>query len=231
MPELEFPVLADLDRPRSPEQWEAALAQVRPHLDQVSDLDREKKKSVPGTRPGDAAAQSPDLPTARKYLTETVKLADVDKMPPAQVLLLYMSHYYHEIRDDVFKGSYLPFPQAQALGVAADQRLKTAIHDTEAGRLVKLLLPAVLKVRLAENRLERRLAMLRTIEALRMHSASTGQLPDKLADVKIVPVPDDPGTSKPFEYTRDGNNATLASRISGESLAVTGLRYQITLRK
>jgi hypothetical protein len=229
--ENEFPVMADLNRPRSPEQWEAALAQVRPHLDQVSDLDREKKKIVPGTRPGDSAAQSPDLPIARKYLTETVKLADVDKMPPAQALLLYMSHYYHEIRDDVFKSSYLPLPQARPLELAADQRLKTAIHDTEAGRLVKLLLPAVLKVRIAQYRLERKLAMLRTVEALRMHAASTGQLPDKLADVKIVPIPDDPGTDKPFEYTRDGNNATLASRIPGESLAVTGLRYQITLRK
>ncbi len=44
-------------------------------------------------------------------------------------------------------------------------------------------------------------------------------------------MPDDPGTGRPFEYRRDGDTATLISRIPGQPLAVTGLRYRITLRK
>jgi hypothetical protein len=227
LPEMQFPDLAELDRPHSPEQWDAALARVRSQTDRIDDRNGPR----PGTRASDPAAKSPDLPIARKYLTEVVRLPDVEKMSPAQILLLYMSHYYHEIRDDVFKGSYLAFPQARPLDLAADQRLKTSVHDTEAGRLAKMLLPAILKVQLAGIRLERRLAALRVIDALRMHAAQNGQLPDNLADVKIVPVPDDPGTGKPFEYSRDGNTATLASRIPGEALETTGLRYRITLRK
>ena len=51
------------------------------------------------------------------------------------------------------------------------------------------------------------------------------------APVTIVPVPNDPTTGKPFEYRRDGTTATLTSRIAGEPLEVTGLRYRVTLRK
>ncbi len=97
-------------------------------MGRVSELDRDRKPGKQGTRPGDAAAQSPDLPIARKYLNEVVHLADVDKMPPAQVLLLYTAHYYHELPDDVFKGTYLPLPPARPLDVAADPTLKTAVH-------------------------------------------------------------------------------------------------------
>ncbi|HLW64838.1 MAG TPA: hypothetical protein VKS79_05915 [Gemmataceae bacterium] len=225
--EMEFPDLARLDQPLAPEYWDKVLARLRFHKDRIDDRQGPKE----GTKASDLAANSPDLPIARKYLTEVVHLADVDKMQPAKALLLYLSHYYHEIRDDIFKASYLPYPQARPLDVLAEQRLKTGLHDTEAGRLARMLMAAVLKVRLAEVRLERRLAMLRVIEALRMHAASTGQLPDKLSDVKIVPVPDDPGTGKPFEYSRDGDKATLSSRIPGEPLTITGMRYQITLRK
>jgi hypothetical protein len=81
-------------------------------------------------------------------------------------------------------------------------------------------------------RLERKLAALRAIEALRMHAAvHGGQLPNKLHEVTIVPVPNDPGTGQPFEYQREGQSATLISRIPGEKLETTGLRYRITIRK
>jgi hypothetical protein len=231
MIEMQFPVMADLDRPRTPEQWEAALAQFRPQVVRISENDQRIAPVPAGARPGDAAAKSPDLPIARKYLTDVVRLKGVDAMPPAQVLLLYTSHYYHEIRDDIFKGTYLPFPQARPLDVVAEERLKSATHDTEAGRLVRLFLPAILKVNLAKMRLERKLTALQTIEALRLHAAKTGDLPDRLDQVTVVPVPADPSTGKPFEYRRDGATATLTSRIAGESQEVAGLRYRVTLRK
>ena len=42
------------------------------------------------------------------------------------------------------------------------------------------------------------------VEALRMYAAAhDGTLPDKLDDVSEVPVPADPGTGLPFEYSRD----------------------------
>ena len=53
------------------------------------------------------------------------------------------------------------------------------------------------------------MARLQAIEALRMHAAATGSLPEKLDDVTIVPVPSDPATGGPFLYTRDGDVGVL----------------------
>ncbi len=80
----------------------------------------------------------------------------------------------------------------------------------------------------------RKLAALRVEipRCLRRHAAANdGQLPDKLDQVKVVPVPNDPGTDKPFQYERDGKTATLIGRIPGEALNTTGLRYHLTIRK
>jgi hypothetical protein len=233
MLELQFPDLAELDRPRSAEDWDRALANVRREIERISKFEKDAKPAKAGNAPTDHASKSPDLPAARKYLTEVMGLkADaVGAMPPAEVLLRYLSGYYHELRDEVFKAVYLPFPLRGSLSDEADKRLKAA-PDTEPGDLARLLLPAIRKVQIAEVRMQRRLAILQAIEALRMHAAAhNGALPDKLDEVKVVPVPNDPGTGKPFEYQRDGKTATLISRTPGEPPAATAIRYRLTLRK
>jgi hypothetical protein len=232
MLEMQCPDLADLDRPRSPEEWDAALRRVRKEFARFSEGDKDAKPPKEGTAASDPAAKSPDLPAAKKYLTEVVGLSatGVGAMPPAQVLLLYLSYSDHEIRDEIFKQAYVPFSQTRAMHLEAEKVMKSP-PDTEGGRLARMLMPAIHKVLLAQVRLERRLAAQRAIEALRMHAAKNGQLPDKLDQVTIVPVPIDPGTGQPFEYERDGQTATLISRLPGESLEVTGIRYRVTLRK
>jgi hypothetical protein len=235
VPEMQFPDLDDLARKRSPEQWNAALFRVRNEIERLSKIEIEQQRVKPpraGTTAADAAEKSPDLDVARKYLTDVagVPAGQVEAMPAAQVLLLWLSHAYHEVRDDVFKATYLPFSEGRALGVAADERLKS-LPETEATWLARFLLPGVLRVRLADVRAERKLAALRAIEALRMHASQAGRLPDKLDEVTVGPVPNDPGTGKAFGYERDGDTATLTSRLPGEPLETTGLRYRVTLRK
>jgi hypothetical protein len=233
MLELQFPDLQDLDRPRAPAEWDATLVRVRKEMERIDRLQQGSDNQKTGTSSSDPASKSPDLPAARKYLTDVVGLsaAKVEAMPPAQILLLYISNFYREYRDETFKPTYLPYHQSRTLSKAAEQKLK-AVPDTEAGRMARWFLPAILKVHLAQARLERKLAAQRVIEALRMHAAATdGQLPDKLDEVKVVPIPNDPGTGEPFEYKREGKTATLTSRIPGETLNVAGLRYHLTIRK
>jgi hypothetical protein len=231
--EMEFPDLAELDRPRGAADWDAVLRRVREMLERVRKLEKNVKPPKPGTTTKDPASKSPDLPEARRYLIEVVGMsADaVNAMPPAQVLLLHFAHYYHEIRDDLFKVSYLPFPQAHKLFPRAQNRLKS-LPDIEAAVLPRIFLPAIMKVQMAQVRISRKLAALGAIEALRMHAAANGgQWPAKLDEVKTVPVPNDPGSEGPFEYRRDGESFTLISRIPDESLKMSGLRYRVTLRK
>ncbi len=232
MLEMQFPDLDDIHRSRSAEEWDATLRRVRQELDRINHFERDYKAPRPGNAPTDPASKSPDLPEARRYLADVVGLssAAVKSMPPAQILLLYLSHYYHEKRDEAFQSTYLPFAQAHSL-LAAKRKRGQANPDTEAARVANLFLPAITKVELAQVRIERKLAALRTIEALRMHAAHAGQLPDNLAQVVIAPIPNDPGTGQPFEYQREGQRFTLISRIPGEDLKTTGLRYQVTMRK
>ena len=83
---------------------------------------------------------------------------------------------------------------------------------------------------MAQTRLDRRIATLRIVEALRMHAhANGGELPKSLDLVRIVPIPLDPATGKAFEYHRDGDAAVLAG-VSPHPLSV-GISYRITLRK
>jgi hypothetical protein len=230
--EAQFPELADLNRPRSAEEWDAVLRRIRRDIESATKGDPNAKPPKPGNGVNDLASKSPDLPEARRYLGEVagIAAAKIEAMPPGEILLRYLVQYHHELRDEAFKSAYLPFYQTQAVFAEAEKRLKMA-PDTEAARLVLMFLPSIRKVQLSQVRLERKFAALRVIETLRMHAAANGQLPEKLDQVTIVPVPNDPGTAKPFEYQRDGASATLISRIPGESQEVTGMRYRITLRK
>jgi hypothetical protein len=97
-----------------------------------------------------------------------------------------------------------------------------------------MLLPAIPKVIVNNNRLDRKIAALRIIEALRLYAAAhDGQLPEKLADITEVPVPLDPGTGKPFEYQRDKDAGTLiAPSLKAEyTTAPTGQRYRLTIKR
>jgi hypothetical protein len=85
----------------------------------------------------------------------------------------------------------------------------------------------------AEVRAARNLAALKAIEAIRMHAAANDrQLPQSLADVTIVPVPNNPATGQPFPYQYDAAQgaATLDVPPMGERPAShDGKRYVIKL--
>jgi hypothetical protein len=251
--DMQFPDLADLDRPRSAAEWDAGLKRFRAEVKRIEPMLQlteglaapnsppqpttppQPKEAEPAD-PDQPAAQSPDLPAARKFVAE--RWGKVDAMPPAQVLLLYIAGTYADVRDDVFKITYLAFPQAHSQIPKVAQRMREItmrVRKGEGGeglRLARMFLPAIQKVFLSQNRLDRKISLLRTVEALRLYAvAHDGQLPDGLDQVKEVPIPLDPGTGQPFEYHRDGPTATISSRLPDESLAVTGLRYRLTMRK
>src|SRR5262249_54862538 len=151
-------------------------------------------------------------------------------MPPAQVLLLYVYGMQQELRDEMFKVTYLPYPEARRLIDAVVERLRST-PDSEAKRVARFFLPAIQRVPAVPVRLDRKIAALRAIGAPGRHAGATGrQLPQRLDQVTVVPIPDDPGTGKPFEYHKDGARATLVSRVPGEPLEKEGLRYTVTVR-
>ncbi len=99
--------------------------------------------------------------------------------------------------------------------------------------LADSLVPAVKAVRRAQARLDQRIALLRTVEALRLHAAEhDGKLPAKLSEI-AVPVPDDPITGKPFRYELIGATAHLRGSPppGDEKVAILNIHYVLTVRK
>ena len=136
---------------------------------------------------------------------------------------------YRDMRDDQFKLSYLPWREGRSRLKEAEQRLKSV----NAGPLTVLaeLQPSIKSCLDAQMRLDRRVAALRVVEAIRLYAAShDGKLPDDLTQITEVPVPEDPATGKPFEYRRDGAAAVLVLLEAGITRQPIS-SYRITVRK
>jgi hypothetical protein len=205
--------------------------QLRKFIERMDQLlaDEEPFKSNKGLR-GWLDAQIKDeakVAAARRRLVESgLPEERVGRFPPEQILLLDEKREYEIHRDDVMKTMNLPLWQAEAL----EARIKA---DPPRGVLAKALVPATKSVRRAQARLDQRLALLRHVEALRLHAAEhDGKLPAKLSDVP-VPLPDDPVTGKPFRYELNGATAHLrGSPPAGDEKNVFfNVHYVLTVRK
>jgi hypothetical protein len=172
-------------------------------------------------------------PEARRGLMALGYTArQVEALPPFQAVALYTLQGLDRERDDLFKWVNIPFPEGYPQMKRVEQRArKMAVSSVP---FIGELLPSTSKVYLATVRLDRRIAALRCIEALRLYAAAhEGKLPASLADVTAVPIPHDPVTGKPFEYRRTDEGATLyGPPPAGEQATLsTSLKYELKLKR
>ena len=81
------------------------------------------------------------------------------------------------------------------------------------------------------KRLDRGLAVLQSVEAIRSYAAShQGQLPQTLAEITEVSVPRDPLSGQVFRYARTGATAVLESPPPPGGEKRQELRYEITVK-
>ena len=82
------------------------------------------------------------------------------------------------------------------------------------------------------NRLDRNVAALQCIEALRFYaSAHDGKFPNDLRDITQVPVPDDPVTQKPLIYRRNDSKAILEAPAEKGQADKYTIRYELSLKE
>ncbi len=229
------PELTLTDEPRSRAEWgvllEKLYARLR-HLAEGITSDAQVNAKLRAQLNLDSASfKKENLTASQEYLKKTGHLdaQRVKAMSGDEVVARALVGQYREMRDDQFKLSYLPWRDARSLFKEAEQRLKAV----KAGPLTVLaeLQSSIGNCLNSQMWLDRRLAALRVVEALRLYAAShDGKLPDELNQVTEVPVPDDPATGKPFEYRRDGAAAVLTQPEAGLSGRPTP-SYRITIRK
>ncbi len=151
------------------------------------------------------------LPAARGYVAKLSKAdtAANASMSDDQMIVLYIADWYRERWDDLFKASYLHYPEARPIYAAAIAR-RGSEETSHPLSLLSGLAPAVAQFHEQDAELDRRVAVMRAVEAVRLCAAANdGRMPPSLDAVKMVPIPPDPVTGMPFEYARDGEIATI----------------------
>ncbi len=216
-----LPELADLDRERTPAEWDALLARL---FERMRKVERKLNQFQPDSK---SQLDGLDLEGFRDALRAEAsdEAAIPASLPESQRLVLLVSYRYRTARDTVFRWAYLPYDQSRTRGEA---EAKAVLEPLKTGPLSMLaeLLPAVQGARAAEARLMRRIGTLRILEALRLTAAETGRFPESL-DGLVVPIPTDPMTGQPYTLKREGQVLLLSAPDAGAA-ADPNRVYRIT---
>ncbi len=158
-----------------------------------------------------AISTAANYPRARRYFLEAGRTAEeLAPLPVAQVALMYALTQYDVWADEFDALNGLPYwelrPRVKEIH---DRWLATDKGYRDSLGLFGGILHMPERIYLHQARLQRRIEMLRCVEALRLHAAAGGELPPSLEDLRAVPVPTDPMTGKAFAYSRTGNRAVL----------------------
>jgi hypothetical protein len=168
----------------------------------------------------------------RRLVTEDRSADQVRQMPVADAVVTYIADTYAHLRDDLFKWFALPYPEARVGLARAEADLEAKMKQDPIGTLLpSMVLPALSRSAQRYAEFDRRLALLRCIEAIRIYAADhEGELPESLAAIKTVPVPSDPMTNTPFDWRRKGDIALL--KATSEPVDSTSAKsYEITIRR
>jgi len=167
------------------------------------------------------------LESVRRRLVESgLPEERLRRFPAEQVLLLNEKQECLGRFDEVMKLMSLPYWQI-------DSRLADLARNKPPALLADDVLPGIVQPRRAQERLEQRIALLRHVEALRLHAAENhGAIPTKLTEI-AVPLPNDPFTGKPFRYElEDGTVHLRGGHPKGEgSNPSFNIHFEITLQK
>jgi hypothetical protein len=174
------------------------------------------------------AKDAAEVQAARGRLIRAgLKPEHVNVWSPLHVVLLDDEVLCEQYRDELGKWVNLPFWQAKPGMGTAEAAIAAARGKTPFLELV----PAFIKVKQAQARLDQRFAYLQVLEALRLYAhAHGGALPAALADTQL-PLPLDPVTGRPFEYAVKDGVATLHGENPSAGQGVTNRYYGIRIRK
>jgi hypothetical protein len=227
----EFPFLKDLDG----DVWSLEAARTRGAamaLRLETLFGDHPGVADPSTRPAIVHAVQ-ILAIAKDYRRSKQALFDaglpaerVEAMPMVQVVSLDSFRTYRLRHDDSAKWAYLPF------GITTRGWIKdeSTLSDPAPGFPVFRIITPARQVSLASARLQRRIAVLMVVEAVRLYAAEhDGALPARLDDLTDAPAPPDPITGRPFDYTVEGDHAVLSGPAPAgwEQVPEFALRYEL----
>ena len=233
-----FPFLQDPENAtHSPDQWRQIMGDSIQPLVNLADMPNTSSNLLAQTMATGLILAG--YPAAKQQLIDSgMDAAKVEAMPVGQVVAIQSARTYQKVYQESMKWTLLPYWQSY-------RQMRTTFADLRGkgffGRpgempavipIAGLLLPAVEAATFAPVRLQREIAALQTIEALRMAAASNnGQFPPSLEQLPQCPAPLDPATGKLIDYQlKDGTAILTLPPPEGRSAQQGGKRYELRLR-
>jgi hypothetical protein len=237
-----FPFLKDPEHADyTPEQWKKILAEAAQRVADSQRLGTDFPNADLALHSVGTAVILAGYAAAKEQLIASgMDAATVETMPVGQVVAIQTARAYRKAYQEMMKWTLLPYSQARGLMDASIADLQAKGFFGLSGGvpgvipIVPLLLPAVSSATLAPVRLQRDLAALQTIEAIRMSLArSGGQWPQTLDELSFAPAPIDPMTGQSFTYTKleNGNVELVLAPPPGRPASHFGRRFELELKK
>lgn len=177
---------------------------------------------------------------AKKELPGRGVAADaLDAMPPEQAVALYLYHDYLGSFDEAAKWLLIPDGARQPGYEKAQRRAQEIVSKLDLiffrGLLTGLGSAGTTNLTLISQNvghLDRRLAALMVVEALRAHAAAhDGKWPDKVDELSELPAPPDPVLGRPFEYSAEDGKAVISAALPPGGRPIDSVRIELALRK
>jgi hypothetical protein len=228
--ELTFPsrILPFLKDPEhalhSPEQWADLVSQAFFTLTHImSDQPREEPIGWQARLAATGLALRGYTQAKRDLIAAGYDAGRVERMPVGQVIAVDEAVLSRYVSDEMRKWAMVPYPEGWRRLKRSDARLVKehylgpALSSREVIPINSLLLPATSAALDASIRLDISIAADRVIEAIRMQAAQNGgKVPQSLAEITVVTVPNHPRFGTPFPYKVEGDKATLEVRRTTE---------------
>ncbi len=223
-------VAVSLPTMRNPEamtadRWEQTVRKLNEYISLSPEDDRARETMQRLSDP-----QAMKQIATRYYKEQGMADPEIAAMGDYPLLARFVIDEYSESFNAMAKLVHLPFPQGDPLIEQLEQTLIG--RGIGAGSvLTDLMLPSFRRAYASPYRLERQIAALRIVEAIRDHAAhNNGALPATLEEVRL-PISEDPMTGEPFGYEVNGNSFTITARRYQENDPNSGFVWGVTMRR
>jgi hypothetical protein len=208
----------------SEEQWNKLLAAVTQKMIAVMP----KEQLGNGFWPNGVLAAATAYSRAKQQLRDFgYSPAKIDAMSVAQAILTATVETYDRDQGRMHRWFYLPYSIAWSKLDEEEIRIEDFDEIIPFG---KFLLRSLRNIRATQARLDRQVAAMRVLEGLRLYAADhRGQLPQRLADVNAVELPNNPSTGKPFDYELRNGRGLLSSPAPSGSGVENELHWEIEM--
>jgi len=236
-----FPFLKDADSVARPaEEWQRLLTDAIDELRKMTGSAPNREASATINQLSATMLLVRSYPIAKRALIASgMEPARVEQMPVGQVVAIYTRDCFQHISQEHLKWTSLPFHEGQPRLRELDQELtrdgylapdQNSVATRDPLGFNRMLMPTYL---IGESyiRQRRMIALLATVEAIRMHlAANEGRFPESLAQIKSVPVPIDPATMKSFSYRLVNGQAELVALPTRPGDEYSGRRFVLRAR-